>query len=229
MSSGNEQAERERKSPLRERLFRRRHTLATQLLELQLLIVVAVLVCVTALSLAQSSASFQREEGRRALSQRNHSRPIQRYVNYSPRRRLVSAPDYKVRSTRCAPSRASPTSRLPTPTAVSSFRRVPAMSASTHVRHRIGHGRVWSTRPQARQWKRTFRFSAVKEGSPEPRSSASSTPRSGRDCCSLHQTSWYTSRWPRFSGASVRSCWPAGQTADPRHGGPRDPGPGSPT
>lgn len=68
VSSGNEQAERERKSPLRERLFRRRHTLATQLLELQLLIVVAVLVCVTALSLAQSSASFQREEGRRALS-----------------------------------------------------------------------------------------------------------------------------------------------------------------
>ncbi|KLN72498.1 histidine kinase [Rhodococcus sp. MH15] len=49
-------------------MFRRRHTLATQLLELQLLIVVAVLVCVTALSLAQSSASFQREEGRRALS-----------------------------------------------------------------------------------------------------------------------------------------------------------------
>ncbi|GAB6922865.1 ATP-binding protein [Rhodococcus erythropolis] len=68
VSSGNEQAERERKSPLRERLFRRRHTLATQLLELQLLIVVAVLVCVTALSLAQSSGSFQREEGRRALS-----------------------------------------------------------------------------------------------------------------------------------------------------------------
>ena len=68
VSSGNEQAERERRSPLRARLRPRRHTLASQLLELQLLIVVAVLVCVTALSLAQSSASFQREEGRRALS-----------------------------------------------------------------------------------------------------------------------------------------------------------------
>lgn len=65
VSTGNAQAER---IPLRARFRRRRQTLATQLLELQLLIVVAVLLCVTALSLAQSSASFQREEGRRALS-----------------------------------------------------------------------------------------------------------------------------------------------------------------
>lgn len=46
----------------------RRTTLAAQLLRLQLLIVVVVLVAVGGLSLAQSSAAFQRDAGRRAQS-----------------------------------------------------------------------------------------------------------------------------------------------------------------
>ncbi|MDJ0392545.1 ATP-binding protein [Rhodococcus sp. G-MC3] len=46
----------------------RRTTLATQLLRLQLLIVVVVLVAIGGLSLAQSSAAFQRDAGRRAQS-----------------------------------------------------------------------------------------------------------------------------------------------------------------
>ena len=43
-------------------------SLAGQYLRLQLLIVLAVLVAVVAISLAQSAASFERTEGRRALS-----------------------------------------------------------------------------------------------------------------------------------------------------------------
>lgn len=46
----------------------RRTTLAAQLLRLQLLIVVVVLVAIGGLSLAQSSAAFQRDAGRRAQS-----------------------------------------------------------------------------------------------------------------------------------------------------------------
>lgn len=46
----------------------RRTTLAAQLLRLQLLIVVVVLVAIGGLSLAQSSATFQRDAGRRAQS-----------------------------------------------------------------------------------------------------------------------------------------------------------------
>ncbi|MCE3245023.1 MAG: histidine kinase, partial [Arthrobacter sp.] len=47
---------------------RRGMSLAGQYLRLQLLIVFAVLVAVVAISLAQSAASFERIEGRRALS-----------------------------------------------------------------------------------------------------------------------------------------------------------------
>ncbi|HKU34473.1 MAG TPA: histidine kinase, partial [Paenarthrobacter sp.] len=43
-------------------------SLAGQYLVLQLLIVLAVLVAVAAISLAESAASFERTEGRRALS-----------------------------------------------------------------------------------------------------------------------------------------------------------------
>jgi two-component system CitB family sensor kinase len=43
-------------------------SLAGQYLRLQLLIVLAVLVAVVAISLAQSAAAFERVEGRRALS-----------------------------------------------------------------------------------------------------------------------------------------------------------------
>lgn len=50
------------------RRLRVRRTLSAQLLALQLLIVVAVLVVVGALSLAQSSATFQREQGLRVQS-----------------------------------------------------------------------------------------------------------------------------------------------------------------
>lgn len=46
----------------------RRTTLAAQLLRLQLLIIVVVLVAIGGLSLAQSSAAFQRDAGRRAQS-----------------------------------------------------------------------------------------------------------------------------------------------------------------
>lgn len=49
-------------------LFGARRTLASQLLALQLLVIVAVLVVVTALSLAQASAGFQREQGLRVQS-----------------------------------------------------------------------------------------------------------------------------------------------------------------
>ena len=47
---------------------RRGMSLAGQYLRLQLLIVLAVLVAVVAISLAQSAAAFERVEGRRALS-----------------------------------------------------------------------------------------------------------------------------------------------------------------
>jgi len=47
---------------------RRGMSLAGQYLVLQLLIVLAVLVAVVAISLAQSAAAFERTEGRRALS-----------------------------------------------------------------------------------------------------------------------------------------------------------------
>ncbi|MBY6537178.1 sensor histidine kinase [Rhodococcus sp. BP-349] len=50
------------------RIFGTRRTLSSQLLALQLLIIVAVLVVISGLSLAQASATFQREQGLRVQS-----------------------------------------------------------------------------------------------------------------------------------------------------------------
>ncbi|WP_328679633.1 ATP-binding protein [Streptomyces sp. NBC_00322] len=58
----------------------RRHTLAGELLVLQLAIIVAVLVAVAAISLAQSEATFERVEGRRvtALAEQMAGNPLAR-------------------------------------------------------------------------------------------------------------------------------------------------------
>ena len=58
----------------------RRHTLAGELLVLQLAIVVVVLLAVAAVSLAQSEATFDRVEGRRvtALAEQMAGNPLVR-------------------------------------------------------------------------------------------------------------------------------------------------------
>ena len=63
----------------------RRHTLAGEMLALQLAIVVVVLLAVAALSLAQSEATFSRVEGRRvsALAEQLAANPLVR--NQLPR------------------------------------------------------------------------------------------------------------------------------------------------
>lgn len=230
VSSGNEQAERESKSSLFARLFRRRHTLATQLLELQLLIVVAVLVCVTALSLAQSSASFQREEGRRALSAAES-------LAANPAVRELLPPQAQTRL------------RSGLQGSVDSVR---AISGVTYVSLADADGSVViSTRPgdvgiDARQTEDRSWTGLV--DTPSGKAVEAHVPILGSEGA-ITGTAMvgieYPSIWTRLLqsapnllvylavasllGGVGRSCWPAGKTANPRHGSRRDPGPGSPT
>lgn len=96
----------------------RRHTLAGEMLVLQLAIVVVVLVAVAAVSLTQSAATFNRVEGRRvtALAEQLAANPLVRDRLAQPVAHEALAP--LVNSTQTQSG--SPPSPSPTPTAGSS-------------------------------------------------------------------------------------------------------------